>query len=374
MSRTLERFPELYKLSKTNGKITIWKIWVEGSAIHTETGYIDGKMKPSKDIIKSGKNIGRANETTAEEQAFAEAKSKWTKYRDKGYTINESGVPSKGDEIFAPMLAHDFLKYGHKLSLPFYVQPKLDGIRANPIKGKFMSRNGKPLAKMANLMKHVKAMFDEQVTDGEIYNHSQRANFEGISSGARKTKGKSEYEDVMQYHVYDIASHDGTFKERRAYLKKIMGGVGSPLVRRVPTYLVATKQELEEIHEKFLEEGYEGTMIRVPDSLYEPGRRSYGLMKYKPFNDSEFRIVGMEEGRGQLMGHVGKFICEISDERGTRTFKAKLGGKNITPFLKKCFTDHKLWKGKWMQVHYMGISNKNYKPRHPRGIKLRDIE
>ena len=75
MSRNLEVFPPLYKKSAANGKVTIWKIWVEGSTIHTETGYVGQKMKSSKDTIKSGKNIGRSNETTKEEQANAEAKN-----------------------------------------------------------------------------------------------------------------------------------------------------------------------------------------------------------------------------------------------------------------------------------------------------------
>jgi len=61
-------FPMLYGKS-TLGKIKSWKIEVikvseEESLIRVEHGYSDGKKQEDARSILSGKNIGKANETT----------------------------------------------------------------------------------------------------------------------------------------------------------------------------------------------------------------------------------------------------------------------------------------------------------------------
>ena len=74
----------LYKRAKT-GKIVYYKIWTEGPIIFKEAGQI-GTEKP---IIHKeecfSKNVGRANETTPEEQAISQCNSDWLKKQDEGY-------------------------------------------------------------------------------------------------------------------------------------------------------------------------------------------------------------------------------------------------------------------------------------------------
>ena len=43
-------------------------------------------MNTAKPTICKGKNIGRSNETSPEQQAEAEAQAKWDKKRKDGYT------------------------------------------------------------------------------------------------------------------------------------------------------------------------------------------------------------------------------------------------------------------------------------------------
>ena len=120
-------------------------------------------------------------------------------------------------------------------------------------------------------------------------------------------------------------------------------------------------------HERFLEDGYEGTIIRNMHGPYE-NKRSYHLQKYKDFIDSEFPIVGIEEGRGKLAGHVGNFVCEYKGN----TFGVKLKGS--TEFLKECYENHELWKDKWMSVKFQGYTSTNFVPRFPVGLKIRGVE
>jgi len=114
--------------------------------------------------------------------------------------------------------------------------------------------------------------------------------------------------------------------------------------------------------------GYEGSMVRNKDGKYV-NKRSYDLQKIKDFIDGEFQIVGVEEGRGKLQGHVASFVCQMDDGK---QFKAKMKGD--TERLKDYFNNHSLWLNKKLTVKYQGLTGKNGVPRFPVGIVIRDYE
>ena len=70
--------PTLYARSKT-GAVLTWDIEVEDNMYRTITGQLDGTKVISSWTACKGKNIGRKNETTDQQQAEAEAVSKWKK-------------------------------------------------------------------------------------------------------------------------------------------------------------------------------------------------------------------------------------------------------------------------------------------------------
>ena len=82
-------------------------------------------------------------------------------------------------------------------------------------------------------------------------------------------------------------------------------------VRYVYTKRVATPAMAKVIHQEFLDEGYEGSILRAND-IYKHGR-SYGLMKFKDFSDDEATIVGYEVGQGKREGTLGKFVMKDDD-------------------------------------------------------------
>lgn len=82
-------YPEEYSLPllfciDKRGKKRMWKIWTEGNIVHRIQGLVDGK-KQTYMREYTGKNIGKSNETTPEEQAKQAAETMWTKQIDKGY-------------------------------------------------------------------------------------------------------------------------------------------------------------------------------------------------------------------------------------------------------------------------------------------------
>ena len=119
----------LYGLNK-NGGYKIWKIWTDGSVLCIEHGSDGGKQQRKTETIE-GKNIGRSNETTPEQQAELEAMSRYRKQIDKGYRENKDDLT---ELPLLPMLASDYLKQGHRIKYPCYGSPKLDGVRCLAIR------------------------------------------------------------------------------------------------------------------------------------------------------------------------------------------------------------------------------------------------
>lgn len=113
--------PTLYKLDNS-GKVRQWRTWVDGNEYFVEHGAVGGALQTTSTEC-FGKNQGRANETTDEEQAELEAKSQWDKQKNrKGYGLDKN--PSKK---FGPMLAQRYDQHGKKINFPAIIQTKIDG-------------------------------------------------------------------------------------------------------------------------------------------------------------------------------------------------------------------------------------------------------
>lgn len=381
MNKVFE-LPTLYKKTST-GAIQFWQIGVDPCAgtghdtpseIATSYGQVGtDKVQTTYDVIYEGKNIGKANGTTAHEQAISEAKSKWEKQKKKGYV--ESIGAAEADELddlieggIVPMLAQSFSKHGHKIKFPCYVQPKLDGIRCIAIlrdgKCTLWSRTRKRINSVPHIEQELERMFKINVVlDGELYNHKYKSEFEKIVSLVRQEES-GEGHEIVQYHVYDVVS-EKNFDHRQESIRFWFQTGDSDSVIPVETKYIQEK-EVMDYFEKYKKEGFEGAMLRNSDSPYV-NKRSYDLQKVKEFDDAEFPIIGIEEGRGKLAGRVGAFVCRTTSGK---EFLAKMSGE--TSNLKKYFEDHSLWKGKLLTVQYQGLTGKEGVPRFPVGLRFRE--
>lgn len=364
--------PRLFKLT-SKGKPQFWDIATEGNVIVTRWGQLDGKVQETRDVIAEGKNLGKTNETTPAEQADAEALAQWEKKLKKGYVKTlASAEAGERDAVITggidPMLAHSFAKSGDKIKYPAYSQPKFDGHRciATVSGGKvsLWSRTRKPITSMVHIQKALEdlCLVDGVVFDGELYRHDYRNNFEALTSFIRDTKAKPGAE-VVQYHIYDSAC-DRDQASRTNTLEMVFIDVpdGSPLVR-VQTDLVENEEELMARFEEYVALGYEGAMVRNLYAKYE-NKRSYNLQKVKEFLDSEFKVIGVEEGRGKLAGH-GIFVCQA--EGGE--FRAKMMGDIAS--LKQYWEKPELAVGRQLTVKYQGLTKLGI-PRFPVAVRFRD--
>ena len=76
--------------------------------------------------------------------------------------------------------------------------------------------------------------------------------------------------------------------------------------------LVTNFNAAKQYHKEYLDQGYEGSIMRLGSNVYKHGR-SYGLMKFKDFHDTEAIIIGYEIGKGKRKGTLGKFIMQDDD-------------------------------------------------------------
>lgn len=368
--RVKVKFPTLYKKA-SSGAIVEWNIAVDGCEIITRWGQRGGKIQETRDVIKEGKNIGRANATTAEEQAQAEASSKWEKQLKKDYvkTLDSAEAGEASDLVeggILPLLAHKYNEHGDKITYPCYAQPKLDGHRCLAVvdnKGKctLWSRTRKAINSVPHIVRAIEDLKVKNIVfDGELYQDDYKNKFEELSHFIRQTGVEAGHE-IVHYHIYDIADNSSPFTTRTLEIQQYK--LTKPLVR-VETITVTDEDELMIAFEKFLAQGYEGAMARNALGKYM-NRRSYDLQKIKKFDDDEFKCVAVEEGRGKLAGHA-IFVCVTKE--GTE-FNAKMKGD--TSALKQYFDNPKLVVGKMVTVKYQGMTNKANVPRFPVALRIR---
>ena len=391
------RFPILYGLDKMS-RFRVWSIWVEKvevsdssdgyhAYIYTEYGLEDGKkIKGKPQVIKKGKNLGKINATTTMEQAVMESQKKWINKKEiEQYTENKDELSKETIQI-RPMLAQKFEFDKSKANFPAIVQPKLDGVRCMTFQKdgeiKLMSRQGKFYKNLPLIREQAGVLLGDE-DSGKIYLDGELGSFgpdapltfqEAIGIIAHKKEtmppSKEKKMELIQYVVYDLYHMDHpnwNVTERFDKLQQLFTGKKLENIELVASHEVENEEDIIRYHQEFVKDGYEGTMIRDPESTYQVGKRSKGLQKYKDFLDSEFKIVGFKQGKGN---DVGTVIWKCETESG-KTFDVRPTGSREMRM--KQFEEGEKYIGKKLTVKYQEMTDEGV-PRFPVGISIRDYE
>lgn len=374
------KLPILYKMSAT-GKISEWEVEaVEDNPCYyiIRHGYQDGLKQEKCVEVPAGKNIGRANETSMWEQCQAEAKSRWTKQRDRqGYTET---IPK--NKPLRPMLAKSYnkvgsslddLKDGKHIKWPCYYQPKLDGLRCLALKRQnrvvLMSRKGKQFTVLQHIGKELeKIMDDNSILDGELYKHGE--DFQKIVSAVKRDDPSADTSSI-EYHVYDCITI-GNFEDRFNYLFSLLIKDKKPvsdLVKLVWTKEIESKDDLPEVFAEQIKRGYEGVILRNKDGSYTIDKRSKDLQKVKTFMEEEFVIIGAKEN--PKMPGTCSFKCKTQYD--TEFDCMPEGDEFQRQKYWKDWQDGKIKYGDLLTVRYFGLTL-DWKPRFPVGKTIRDYE
>lgn len=343
-------------------KILEWTIVIDGNTFYTITGAQGAKKVTSEPTICYGKNIGRSNATTGEQQALMEATSRWEKKKkSKGYW--EDIVDIDRTTFIEPMLANKFTARRAKLdpSSGLILQIKFNGLRCiSSIAGPY-SRGNERYVSIPHIEDSLEEFFKEfpdAVLDGELYNWELREQLNEVVKLCRATVNITpellqRSERMVKYYVYDGwgfgALETDPYEKRKAVIDRELL-LRCKYFEPVQDHWFYSWEELERIYQTFLEDRQEGGIIRLPYSPYER-KRSNNLLKMKPTDDAEFTITSVEEGNGNWSG-VAKIIgLEMPDgKRFNATFK---GTKEEAAVM---LIGKDKWIGRTVTIYYNGFT------------------
>jgi DNA ligase-1 len=337
----------LYKRD-SKGKIREWFITVKDDTFTTHHGLKGGKVI-SKTTICNGKNKGRANATTDIGQAKLEAAAKYTKRLEReGYSDDINNLEYASH--IQPMLARDYVTKGYQLNWgnAVYGSPKLDGVRAIWVHGKgFQSRKGTfyKVPHLEKLLAH-----NQRKLDGELYIHGKPLN--EIVAACRKPNHNT---PKLEFRIFDVVDSGGYIQRFKQHVLTTTKAIDNILVQPVP-YIELKEPELDYWHDRFVDQGYEGLMLRV-DGPYKEGQRSVDLFKYKKFQEAEYKILGVKpdkDGNGVLQ-------CDGFDVRMKGPDKDR----------RHQIDNPRQYIGRQVTVRYFTLTPYG-KPQFPVGIVIRD--
>lgn len=316
-------------------KLRVFNIWTEGPTVKRTAGVLGGNLVPSEKDAKP-KNVNRANATTAEEQAILEMTSEINKKKDETYveipsdllTKNEieirSYVQDNTPKIPQAMLAKAYSeKYADYSTLGVLVSPKLDGMRCLavvPAEGEIVlwSRGSKRIETMGHIQKELeilRPLEGQLIFDGELYLHDKESdNFQENMKAIKKYR--EGFSEQVKYYVYDMVHPDDTAWTRCNDYVNLLYNKDLTSVVALGQVIVRNFDEVLKHHQQFLNDGYEGTMIKNLKSLYRQKARSSDLLKLKDFHDEEFEVVDIIPMENKP--EFGLAVLKLGDE----TFKA----------------------------------------------------
>ncbi len=343
-----------YKKSST-GKMVQWRGWTENDTYYVESGQVDGKKTTTAGV----KCVGKQKRSDAEQAAF-ELNAKLNKKKDDGYLDDLEAA--KTHVIMLPMLAHSFDKRKHNIMYPAIVQRKFDGVRCFAMPdGRLLSRKGKEFPHLNHLR-----VSGKRVYDGELY--SDEMTFQELVGLVKRVTLKNGDEERMKliklrvYDCYDPESPNDSYFVRATNIPKACSGDWEA----VENFTVNSEEEVYELQRKFIEEGYEGAMVRNISGAYALGKRSANLQKVKTFLDGEYKIVAYTEGVGKEEGCV-IWQCETTGGR----FYVRPKGTQAQR--QEWFNNASQYIGKMLTVKYQELTDDGI-PRFPVGISVRDYE
>lgn len=327
--------------------------------------------------IRTGKNLGKKNATTPIDQAYKEAQGRFDKKLKSGYVMRlKDAEAGKVDKIIKggvlPMLAEKYQDYKMDIEYPVIVQPKLDGQRCLAIKENgtitLWTRTRKPILSCPHIIEQLYLTlegWDDIALDGELYHHDLKHEFEKLMSAVRKQFPTEESKKV-QYHVYDCILQPSigssrSFNDRRTFLELLPDW--STHIKIVESLRVSTEAKIDLLACSFIEQGYEGVMVRNPRAAYLH-KRTPALLKYKVWFDAEYKLLDVTPGEDDTI--LFHFKHKGEDFSATKTGVKKENQK----YLK----DKKKFLGKLVTVKWQKISGKNKVPMFANALRFREGE
>ncbi|MDA7834241.1 ATP-dependent DNA ligase, partial [bacterium] len=225
------------------------------------------------------------------------------------------------------------------------IEPKLDGVRCITVidfqsrEVKQYTRNGKLLENFSHITERLEYYMEEfgrsYVIDGEIVSNS----FQDLMKQVHRKDNVAA--DDARLAVFDImplvefktgVSVQGQRRRKNMLqtFKNILAEAHCDIVEHHEVDLDTQEgqEQFAQLNKQYVNEGYEGVMIKDVDVAYEC-KRSHAWLKAKPFIEVTLEVKDVEEGTGRNVGRLGALVCTGIDD-----------GKEITVNVGSGFSDH----------------------------------
>ena len=200
------------------------------------------------------------------------------------------------------------------------VEPKLDGIRCFAIvendEAKLFARSGKLIRNFDDTIGAELVKMGDGCYDGELMGQD----FVAIMRQAyRKDDVNTDgtYIALFDYLPLEEWKDGETKMSCHARSEKLLdkmcdNDVDLDVIRPVERVCVPPSYyEIKKLHDDFVQEGYEGAMIKDLNAPYRFGR-GYEVMKLKEFMDVDLPIKSILEGTGKYVGKMGSVVVTFN--------------------------------------------------------------
>ena len=398
----------------------------DGQVVLTNESGIEGGKLTGIPIVIKPKNVGHANETTPEEQAIKEMNSKMTKKLREGYVLDlaeftkagvmlahefgkrgkdlpeiclvqpklvgvrckiireEGGVRlmSRSNKEFKPylyelpwvMAAARRLEPGEEVDGEMYVH----GLELNEITSLVMSYKIDTERLHEFCEQREDGIFIKGLKKGDITKQVYSGPISPVDVEENLEKVKGGYllpgmnlkdlqcisTDILQFWAFDVPEQETPAEVRNIKLEQKFSGLEEHnLIALIA--VEGNKSEISEINCRYVEQGFEGTILRNPAGEYVFGDRSINLQKFKEFFDAEWIIQDISIDR---QGNP-QFVFESSEGY---EFEVRPVGSQL--FRSRILRDGADLIGRPATVRYQTLYSETQKPQFARVITVRDYE
>jgi hypothetical protein len=293
------------------------KLWV---------GWRSDKFSYAPDIVVKPKN----NKTLLE-CIDNETKKLVTKYKDSGYVAIPDNAWDHTDDTYEQ--SESIKDYIRKV-LPVYIKPmgcydgndhpvekykkylesdedvflmatpKIDGIRATcqVVNGEveFRTKTGKLIKSMDHLKNNTFLKSLKHPVDGELYIHGKSLQYiKGLATRQYSNKDTEE----LEYYIFDAIMDLPAYVRRCLLVDEFddycntYEAIPEHKITLVESRIVTDYKKIKVMEEDFIAQGYEGVVIRKSTGMYNYGKKTPDMVKYKPYQDDEFTVLGTADGR-----------------------------------------------------------------------------
>ncbi len=237
------------------------------------------------------------------------------------------------------------------------VQPKLNGIHLYWSGSELYYLSGEPCRSLPHVQEALKELFPSVPVEGEAYAHGLTLEeIQGIV--CRDTPAENAEE--IGIHIFDLALPSIPQWARLMSLDYVSLDDGPDHVAIVPHVKAPDRIGLNNLLEGYLEQGYEGVVVRHPDATWRPGRRRC-LMKLKPGGRDTYPILRV---RG-VAGQVETLMLARPDDEG-ESFCVPVRGE----LRRRLWPVRRLLPGRRARVEYSHLTGRGV----PSGARITGIE